>query len=934
VAIIENINVSSPNDNLGDSLRNSQIKANNNFAELNDKKVEKIAGKDLSENDFTDALKTKLDSLEVGAGVQIQSDWIQTDNLALDYIKNKPDLSQYFSAVGGFDYEDLATQTTPLSYTTGYLQLTNDTLGENTKTNLNPYGVTSVWDSVTNTFDFSQLSIGDEVFLSVHLKITHSTAEQTSGLSLLLGEGTPSEYRLPIDLEIYHKNAGVLDVTKEISFYLGNEDRRTTPVKLQFNSDANATVQVYRWHPYIVRKSVNILDVNDDNYKTFEIVNIEADNDDTVVDDGKVSIGYNSLTDKINSILFDVAFSGYISNYDVLNSIYDFSINFADKTNEKSYTSFITGFTPIGARYKLDLEETIDFTEYSINDKIEVFINATKTTPVINDSAGDGNLTQTWSANKLHDDLLLKADLISGKVPASQLPSYVDDVIEVANFGALPVTGEAGKIYLTLDTELIYRWSGTMYVEVSPNAIPNLQQVTDEGNTTTNEIIINAIRFYAIGSTISISDISVNPLASRSVHIGFQTGVVSTGDSNLFFGTSAFQLNTTGGPNIGIGDSAGKNNTIGFLNIYIGHETGGFNAAGKRNIGLGPYVFEQVTSGDDNLGFGDNAFTGFTAGNRNLCIGTNTTVPNGDDQFNIWDFLFKDSAGNFGIDTDTPTAKLDVNGSTRLRGGLFDFNNQAGTSGQLLSATGSGVDWITPNFWGLTGNAGTNPATNFIGTTDNQNVIFKRNNLELFRLKSDGSSFTSNSNFEIELINNATAQRLSYISSHNFSLANVISISSNYKYINGTIPHSDRASGFIEVVSATDESRFVVSTNNSINTNPIERFRISGNGNVGIGVTNPTKLLDINGEARIRTLPAGLSTENILVVNANGDVRSVAGATASRLQGYTVATLPAGTIGDVAYVTDALAPTYLAVAVGGGAVTCPVFYNGSAWVSH
>lgn len=51
------------------------------------------------------------------------------------------------------------------------------------------------------------------------------------------------------------------------------------------------------------------------------------------------------------------------------------------------------------------------------------------------------------------------------------------------------------------------------------------------------------------------------------------------------------------------------------------------------------------------------------------------------------------------------------------------------------------------------------------------------------------------------------------------------------------------------------------------------------------------------------------------------------------LKGYTVATLPAGGVGDTAYVTDATAPTYLGALTGGGAVTCPVFYNGSAWVS-
>ena len=55
----------------------------------------------------------------------------------------------------------------------------------------------------------------------------------------------------------------------------------------------------------------------------------------------------------------------------------------------------------------------------------------------------------------------------NGTVPASQLPSYVDDVVEVANYEALPPTGEASKIYVTLDTNLTYRWSGSQYTEIS-----------------------------------------------------------------------------------------------------------------------------------------------------------------------------------------------------------------------------------------------------------------------------------------------------------------------------------------------------------------------------------------------------------------------------------------------------------------------------------
>jgi hypothetical protein len=54
-----------------------------------------------------------------------------------------------------------------------------------------------------------------------------------------------------------------------------------------------------------------------------------------------------------------------------------------------------------------------------------------------------------------------------GKVPASQLPSFVDDVIEAANFAALPAEGEGGKIYVTLDNNKTYRWGGSAYAEIS-----------------------------------------------------------------------------------------------------------------------------------------------------------------------------------------------------------------------------------------------------------------------------------------------------------------------------------------------------------------------------------------------------------------------------------------------------------------------------------
>lgn len=53
-----------------------------------------------------------------------------------------------------------------------------------------------------------------------------------------------------------------------------------------------------------------------------------------------------------------------------------------------------------------------------------------------------------------------------GMIPASQLPSYVDDVIEAATIGDFPSTGVSGKIYLATNTGTTYRWSGSQYVEI------------------------------------------------------------------------------------------------------------------------------------------------------------------------------------------------------------------------------------------------------------------------------------------------------------------------------------------------------------------------------------------------------------------------------------------------------------------------------------
>lgn len=94
----------------------------------------------------------------------------------------------------------------------------------------------------------------------------------------------------------------------------------------------------------------------------------------------------------------------------------------------------------------------------------------------------------------------------SGIIPSAQLPSYVDDVIEVDTFSNLPGTGESGKIYIVQDTNLTYRWSGTDYVEISKSLALGETSSTaypgDKGKATTDKL--NRIPDKLITDTVDV----------------------------------------------------------------------------------------------------------------------------------------------------------------------------------------------------------------------------------------------------------------------------------------------------------------------------------------------------------------------------------------------------------------------------------------------
>lgn len=101
--------------------------------------------------------------------------------------------------------------------------------------------------------------------------------------------------------------------------------------------------------------------------------------------------------------------------------------------------------------------------------------------------AGDTTITNSLNAfisTKGQPSGLAELDS-TGKVPAAQLPSYVDDVLEFSTKAQFPQIGETGKIYVSKDTNLTYRWTGTQYLEISQSLAlgetPNTAYPGDKG---------------------------------------------------------------------------------------------------------------------------------------------------------------------------------------------------------------------------------------------------------------------------------------------------------------------------------------------------------------------------------------------------------------------------------------------------------------------
>jgi hypothetical protein len=224
------------------------------------------------------------------------------------------------------------------------------------------------------------------------------------------------------------------------------------------------------------------------------------------------------------------------------------------------------------------------------------------------------------------------------------------------------------------------------------------------------------------------------------------------------------------------------------------------------------------------------------------------------------------AAGNVGIGTTAPTQTLDVVGTARIRNAVGTPTTIAGrnnngdvgavTLGSGLSLTAGVLNTTADNAdWNLTGNTGTNPATNFIGTGDAQPLVIRTNNTEQVRVTAAGNVGINNTNPLSPLsFESAAGSKISFFSSGTTNQYGIGLTTNQLNY---------------HVTPGSAHAFFT----GGINGDGTELMRIQGNGNVGIGTTAPARNLHVEGNARI--VDAIGTPTTITGRNAVGDVGNV-----------------------------------------------------------
>ena len=234
----------------------------------------------------------------------------------------------------------------------------------------------------------------------------------------------------------------------------------------------------------------------------------------------------------------------------------------------------------------------------------------------------------------------------SGKVPSAQLPSYVDDIIEVPSSSNFPNPGEIGKIYVTLDTNLTYRWTGSTYVQVSSGPLPSSTTPLAAGTADIGVLLTYARADHvhpeqevpAISSTVPLVASGTGAIGAlttyaRADHVhpaqtvsSIDGGTPSTVGGLIQFRRGTTALWTSSNPVLSAAE-IGVDTTVGSLKVGDGSTSWNnlpYAGAGGSQLRFNNYLVEYVIAAGGGGGAANWAAGGGAGGYRSSVVGENS----------------------------------------------------------------------------------------------------------------------------------------------------------------------------------------------------------------------------------------------------------------------------------------------------------------------
>jgi hypothetical protein len=353
----------------------------------------------------------------------------------------------------------------------------------------------------------------------------------------------------------------------------------------------------------------------------------------------------------------------------------------------------------------------------------------------------------------------------AGKIPSTYLPSYVDDVEEYNNLAAFPATGETGKIYVAKDTGFVYRWSGTVYVQIGVTSAAGSDtqvQFNDGGsfggdsglvfNKTTNKLTAGGDVELNDGGSFATTLQTVTPTANRTISFPDATGTVG-----LVAGSSGQVVYNNAGAYAGVSTMTfdGTSVTLAgrLINSYTSLAsspakvftgtwfTGGTSTTTKPHFLIEPSGATSTAWSTSGTGLGVNAASGFAGNLLDL-------------QVNGTSFFRQASNGNIVTNTTLGGGfagdKDGLFGATYVTGGYHISSGAISAPFIKLGGAGTGSIQLRPDSgylgWGTTAgsSAGTPDLTIF---RDAANTLAQRNGTSA-QTSRIYNTFTDASNYE------------------------------------------------------------------------------------------------------------------------------------------------------------------------------------------